>query len=58
VLAGACIGLARGARLGPEYIAVAVFKGIALGVSMALILGWLDHDCREDWPFALSLVPA
>ncbi len=43
VLAGACIGLVRGARLGPEYIAVAVLKGIALGVLMAVILGGLEQ---------------
>jgi adenylate cyclase len=43
VLTGACVGLVRGARLGPGYIAVAVLKGIALGVLLAVILGGLEQ---------------
>lgn len=43
VLSGACVGVVRGANLGPGYIPVAVLKGIALGVLMAVILGGLEQ---------------
>lgn len=43
MLAGACIGLVRGASLGPEYLAVAVLKGMVLGTALALTLGGLEQ---------------
>jgi hypothetical protein len=43
MLVGACIGLIRGANLGPEYLAVAVLKGTVLGASLAVTLGWLEQ---------------
>lgn len=43
LLLGACIGLIRGINLGPEYFAVAVFKGAVLGVLFAVTLGGLEQ---------------
>jgi len=43
MLAGACVGLIRGASVGPEYLSVAMFKGMALGSSLAAILGGLEQ---------------
>ena len=42
MLAGACVGLVRGANLGPEYLAVAILKGTVLGVLFAVTLGALE----------------
>lgn len=43
MLVGACIGLIRGASLGPEYLAVSVIKGMVLGPSVAVTLVWLEQ---------------
>jgi len=50
MLAGACIGFIRGANLGPEYLGVAVLKGMALGVLFAVSLGGLEQIAlRRLW---------
>lgn len=50
MLAGACIGLVRGASLGPEYLSVAILKGMALGSSLAAILGGFEQIVlRRFW---------
>jgi adenylate cyclase len=43
MLVGACIGLIRGVNLGPEYLVVAVLKGMVLGTSLAVTLGGLEQ---------------
>jgi len=43
MLLGVCIGLIRGANLGPEYLAAAVLKGGVLGASLAATLGGLEQ---------------
>ena len=43
MLVGACIGLARGASLGPEYLVVGVLKGSVLGVTIAVSAGGLEQ---------------
>jgi adenylate cyclase len=50
MLAGACVGLIRGASVGPEYLSVAMFKGMALGSSLAAILGGIEQIAlRRFW---------
>lgn len=50
MLAGACVGLIRGASVGPEYLSVAMFKGMALGSSLAAILGGFEQIVlRRFW---------
>lgn len=43
VIAGACIGFARGARLGPGYLSAAVLKGATLGALLACGVGGLEQ---------------
>ena len=50
MLVGMCIGLVRGASLGPEYLSVAMLKGMALGASFAVILGGFEQIVlRRFW---------